>query len=312
MSNSLVLSSYNGERYVREQLDSVLAQTSPLDQVLISDDGSSDGTPQIVAEYISRLNDPRWSFSANTSNKGWKRNFRDLILQSSCDYVFPCDQDDVWLPSKVQIMSTIMQEYPGIDLLACEVETFCDGGKDTKIPGVVPQDIVQENGIRRITLDPWSLYIRRPGCSYCVRKTFAEEVAHHWNPAWPHDATLWRFAAAKGTLALLDDALIRFRRHSSNASDRKPISNSSRIAEIRYSIEMLDAICRFECGPRMLHPKSVSFIESALPWFEARLEFLTKRSLKGLAAMAANHELYISNRGFLVDIILGLNSKITI
>lgn len=312
MSNSLVLSAYNGERYVREQLDSILAQTLPLDQVLISDDGSSDGTPQIVAECISKLNDPRWSFSANGLNKGWKRNFRDLILQSSCDYVFPCDQDDVWLPPKVQIMSTIMQEHPGIDLLACEVETFCDGGKDTKIPGVVPQNIVRENGIRRITLDPWSLYIRRPGCSYCVRKTFAEEVAPHWNPAWPHDATLWRFAAAKGTLALLDDTLIRFRRHGGNASDRKPISNSSRVADLRYCIEMLDAIRDFQCKSGMLHPASVSFIESALPWFEARLEFLARRSLKALAAMTAHHELYISNRGFLVDIILGLNPKITI
>ena len=97
MKLSIVLSTYNGEAYITEQLDSILNQTRKADEVLIFDDCSTDNTPQIIEQFISGHNLTTWKFAVNHENKGWKRNFMEGIWSTSGDLVFPCDQDDIWI-----------------------------------------------------------------------------------------------------------------------------------------------------------------------------------------------------------------------
>ena len=79
MKLSIVLSTYNGEAYITEQLDSILNQTRKADEVLIFDDCSTDNTPQIIEQFISGHNLTTWKFAVNHENKGWKRNlWKDL------------------------------------------------------------------------------------------------------------------------------------------------------------------------------------------------------------------------------------------
>ena len=109
MKLSIVLSTYNGEAYITEQLDSILNQTRKADEVLIFDDCSTDNTPQIIKQFISGHNLTTWKFAVNHENKGWKRNFMEGIWSTSGDLVFPCDQDDIWMPQKLErIMNPFM------------------------------------------------------------------------------------------------------------------------------------------------------------------------------------------------------------
>ena len=99
----VVLCTYNGERYIEGQLQSVLAQTMLPSLVSIWDDCSSDRTVSVVSEILNRQAPAGVAFrvNANEKNKGWVKNFSDALLASEQDIVFLCDQDDWWERDKV-------------------------------------------------------------------------------------------------------------------------------------------------------------------------------------------------------------------
>lgn len=99
---SVALCTYNGERYIRDQLDSILSQTMPVDEIIIRDDCSKDSTCVILEEYASRY--PQIDFKRNHTNKGFVKNFENAITNCLGDYIFLSDQDDIWMPDKVEIM----------------------------------------------------------------------------------------------------------------------------------------------------------------------------------------------------------------
>lgn len=112
---SVCITTYNGEQYIRDQLLSILAQIGPGDEVVVSDDGSTDHTLQL----IRNINDSRVKIclhkkSANPYRGAYKniyyvyRNVENALRMASGDYIFLADQDDVWLPNKVQ---RVMQEF---------------------------------------------------------------------------------------------------------------------------------------------------------------------------------------------------------
>lgn len=96
---SVVLCTYNGGRFLAEQLDSVLAQTHHHLEVIAADDASSDDTVAILRRYA--LDDPRIRIIANATNLGFDRNFEHALRHSRGEFIAPCDQDDLWLPDKL-------------------------------------------------------------------------------------------------------------------------------------------------------------------------------------------------------------------
>lgn len=101
---SVCMATYNGSRYIKEQIDSILPQLSPLDELVISDDYSSDSTRDIIESY----NDFRIKLFLNESKKGVTHNFENALLHSKGDIIFLADQDDVWLPNKLEELSNFL------------------------------------------------------------------------------------------------------------------------------------------------------------------------------------------------------------
>lgn len=96
---SVVMCTFNGERYVREQLDSIVAQTYPIHELIIEDDGSTDHTVEICREYASRF--PFIQVVVNDHNLGLDVNFETATMRSTGDFVAFSDQDDVWYSEKI-------------------------------------------------------------------------------------------------------------------------------------------------------------------------------------------------------------------
>ena len=94
---SVCMATYNGERYIKEQIDSILCQLSEDDELIVSDDHSTDSTCVIIKSY----NDNRIKLFMNELEKGVTHNFENALLHSSGDIIFLADQDDVWLPNKL-------------------------------------------------------------------------------------------------------------------------------------------------------------------------------------------------------------------
>lgn len=107
MKISVCIATYNGEKYIKEQLESILSQIGENDEVIISDDSSTDNT----VEIINSFNDCRIKIYKNTKEKGYTRNFENALEKANGDVIFLSDQDDVWVENKVNKMIKILEKY---------------------------------------------------------------------------------------------------------------------------------------------------------------------------------------------------------
>ncbi|MGO2764372.1 MAG: glycosyltransferase family 2 protein [Pseudolactococcus laudensis] len=112
MKINIVMSTYNGEQFLAEQIDSIQQQKFKDWQLLIRDDGSSDQTPEIIKSFVAQ--DPRIVFinEHDRENLGVIKNFFTLIKHDKADYYFFSDQDDVWLEDKLETMLAAARQYP--------------------------------------------------------------------------------------------------------------------------------------------------------------------------------------------------------
>lgn len=118
MTINILLSTYNGERFLREQVESIQAQTVRDWHLLIRDDGSSDQTRQIIEELVASDERIRFINPDDTTNLGVIKSFFTLVKHEPADYYFFSDQDDVWLPNKLEVtLKQAQQENPAQPLL---------------------------------------------------------------------------------------------------------------------------------------------------------------------------------------------------
>lgn len=99
---SVVMCTYNGEKFLREQLDSIVQQSYPIHELLIQDDQSTDRTTEIIKEYQARY--PFIRLHINEKNLGFNANFHTALCSATGDFISISDQDDVWHPDKLKEM----------------------------------------------------------------------------------------------------------------------------------------------------------------------------------------------------------------
>lgn len=121
----VLLSSYNGERYIREQIDSILGQKNVIIELLVRDDGSSDGTRAILAEYHKHHEN---IYVVYAENVGIVKSFFLLVNQvKDAEYIAFADQDDVWLPDKlIRAVTLLEKEGNDIPLVYCSAKQLVD------------------------------------------------------------------------------------------------------------------------------------------------------------------------------------------
>ena len=217
MSVDVVLATFNGGRFLREQLDSLLVQSFSDFRVLVGDDGSSDETLAIVAEY-SRKNPDRFFFLEAALGLGACGNFARLLSESTGDYVFLSDQDDVWDREKMSL------SLEAIKSLEAKV------GENT--PLLVHTDLlVVDDELRLISqsfFDFQHLDSRRTdfrdllfqntvtGCSVVMNRALVRKALPVPSAVVMHDWWLALVASSFGYIGFVNRPLISYRQHSSN------------------------------------------------------------------------------------------------
>ena len=104
---SVCMATYNGGKYIKEQLDSILPQLGKEDELVISDDGSKDNTYSIIQSY----GDERIKLFYNHGKHGFVGNFENALKQCKGDYIFLSDQDDIWKVNKVSVVMEKLKDY---------------------------------------------------------------------------------------------------------------------------------------------------------------------------------------------------------
>lgn len=204
---SVALCTYNGARYLRQQLDSLARQTYPQLEFIVVDDNSSDGTGLILAEYAQKL---ALRIYRNESNLGYIKNFERAISLCTGTFIAPCDQDDIWLPEKIERLVTACQD----NLLV-----YCDAALIDREGNLLHRNVSDVvNPIR--SANPNSLLFSNcaPGHTILFRRELAK-VALPFPARMPHDWWLMYAAANLGRLTYLPVPLVLYRQHPANVSN---------------------------------------------------------------------------------------------
>jgi len=236
---SIAMATYNGERYLKEQLDSIFSQTWKNIELIICDDGSSDHTVEILTSYQEKY--PLKLFS-NEKNLGYCRNFEKAISLCSGEFIALADQDDIWEPTKLE---TLLLEIGSHDAICSDASLINEKGSilansfftysKTKIPATFHESCI-ENFVT--------------GCTTMITAEFARHILPFPPQIVHHDFWIGVVAMRKNGIIVCQKSLVQYRQHGNNQlGAQKRISAVTLLKDPKHAISRLIDLCkRWEYG----------------------------------------------------------------
>lgn len=226
---SVAMTTYNGERYIKEQLESIINQTRKVDEIIIFDDCSKDKTVQIIREAIKET-EIKIFLTVNEKNVGYIENFRRAIEKSTGDYIFLCDQDDVWMNDKVEKMLDIMEKYD-IRVLFTQYDMIDSKGKKINAKEYRFNGEKKYGGkeIKKISLERLVFGNIVPGCTYCFTSDIKDYYMRIIERPIIHDYSIALIGACIGKSYYYNEKTIYYRIHNSNTIGIQKKSNKQKI-----------------------------------------------------------------------------------
>ena len=213
---SVAMATYNGEKYIVEQIESILNQTELIDEIIIVDDNSSDKT----VDLIKKMNSPLIHLYQNKNNQGYIENFYKAISLTKGSFVFLADQDDVWEKDKVKKTLQVMKSSDS-NMAVCTSFSLID--QDSNLITNMEQYRInnfvfkEDKKINDITLKRLVFGNIVQGCTYCLKRQVIEVYLKIHNREVIHDYQLMLISAAMGNVKYLNEPLLKYRLHGNNA-----------------------------------------------------------------------------------------------
>jgi glycosyltransferase involved in cell wall biosynthesis len=214
MKISVAICTYNGEKYLKEQLNSILEQSLKVDEIIICDDNSTDRTFEILNEYKLKFGSLIQLFK-NESNLKSVKNFEKAISLTTGDIIFLADQDDIWMTEKVAKSIHYFKENPTIEALFSNAN-FINSSNENLNGNLWESIYFKPNLISKISLFHYLVLKRNivTGACFCFKKSiintalpFPEVTNFH------HDYWLAILFAYTHKLGYIDENLISYRIH---------------------------------------------------------------------------------------------------
>lgn len=220
---TIIMATYNGINYIESQLSSILRQTYQPLKVIIRDDGSNDGTSEFIKYFINQNQlQSTWDFQINIENKGWRRNFIDMLTLTDTKYIFYADQDDIWNEDKIYKTLGLMNKHTNINVLVSDYSLFGESGGEEKIKTI--DEVFITDKLYRVRQTLSNLTIRRDGCAFAIRQTFVPSVLSVYENIGKdsnglpqaHDLATWLAGILSDSLYHVREDLIEHRIHASS------------------------------------------------------------------------------------------------
>ena len=230
---SVCIATYNGEHYLRQQLDSILAQIGEEDEIVVSDDNSTDGTLELLRSYndtrIRILHHDTRLITTDFPLDRPTHNFENALRHAKGDIIFLADQDDAWLPGKVETMLRAL-ENADMAMHDCILA-------DEKMQQLAPSyfDIVH------VTTSAWHNAIRCTllGCCMAMRRCVVEKALPFPKTEVGHDLWLGMVADRKFRFVLVREPLLMYRKHGKSMTTAGIKSKYSLWFKLRYRLTIL-------------------------------------------------------------------------
>lgn len=231
---SIAMTTYNGEKYICDQLRSILSQTRQPDEIIVCDDCSTDSTVNTVKEFmLNQHSKIDWKVHVNKENLGFTENFLKSASMTSGDIIFFSDQDDIWDARKIESMYEVIRSK-NCSAVICSFLCINENGENNNT-------LLNylRLGLGRTKKLGFSYQIKKLSCSgmaLCVKRNLLMEgIPIIRNHKLTFDTPLGLLAAAKGELYWIQKNLVRYRVHSSNTSTPH-YSIASRLKDKEYNL----------------------------------------------------------------------------
>lgn len=222
---SVCIATYNGENYIEKQISSILSQLSEEDEIIISDDGSTDKTLNI----LKRFNDSRIKIFLNSNPHGFVFNFENAIKNAKGNYIFLSDQDDIWTNNKIEVCLQYLQIS---DLVVHNALLVNAQGEKSNIDFF---------SIRKPKLGYWKNLYKNSyiGCCMAFNSNLLKDILPFPKHILWHDMWIGLIAEKKSKTIFVPDILLYYRRHGENASPTSEKSSFSLVKKIVYRLQFL-------------------------------------------------------------------------
>ena len=228
---SVCIATYNGERYIRQQIESIVCQLNVDDEIIVSDDGSTDGTLDIV----KGIGDKRIKIIEGPGRKSPILNFEYALKASKGDFIFLSDQDDVWKPDKVEICMEWLKIY---HCVVSDAEVT-----DNRLKPLYPSlYAIMQVRQGRIYNTIWKNGYT--GCCMAFRRNVLEASLPFPKDIPMHDIWIGNVAAYKYNVIFIPDRLIHFRRHENNISCNGKGSKFTIWQQMKFRLNIIKNIIR--------------------------------------------------------------------
>lgn len=245
---AILLPTWNGERFLAEQLDSLLAQTYQNFVVVIRDDGSTDGTPALIAQYAAAHPHHIHVLVSDGKNLGASGSFSCLmnyalqhkqLLGLERALLMLCDQDDVWVPHKIAVsmqrMQALQQKHPGAPALVHSDLRVVDEQRHLLAPSFVTYQGLEplRNNFGRMIVSNTVT-----GCTALLNEELVELACPVPEGAVMHDWWLALVASAFGHIDYIDEALVEYRQHGRNTIGAREYQKEERGSFLRRLLQV--------------------------------------------------------------------------
>lgn len=273
---TIVLATYNGQKYIREQLDSLVKQTYPVYELIAADDKSTDNTMDIIKEYSQKYPEINWVIYQNEQNLGWRKNFINAIKISKGDLIFLADQDDIWLNDKISKMMSAFEQMPAAEVIACNLHPVYEAG------GIkVNKRTIRKFGqmkIQKVDKTKYYCSILRPGCCIGFKKELIPIINEVWEEEIAHDALIYEIGVFRESMYIFNESLICQRRHVLNNSPQSAHDKAKRLKRINVCRRCLQNIYAAEHANLSEHSRQQ--LQNCIQYYDCRANIIGNKKLK--------------------------------
>ncbi len=237
---SIALCTYNGERYLRTQLDCFANQTRLPDEVVVHDDGSTDETLEILEQWAKEV-----PFTVkivrNLINLGYAKNFQETFLDCSGDIIFPSDQDDYWFPDKLEQLASVLENDSECVWVAGRV-IHADENLTTL------SEVGKNADLKTNVFDACAFHVtpNSVGCGMAFRKTLLKE-AFPLPDGWSHDMWLCVVGRFFGKGIFVEKPVIKHRTHTKSVT----VATSENLWRLEKNVYYAFSLYQFQYHARL-------------------------------------------------------------
>lgn len=304
---SVVLATFNGEKFIEKQLISIRNQSLKADEVIIADDNSTDNTVNIIQQFIHNNSLSSWKLNINTENKGFQKNFLNLLEMAKGDIIFLADQDDIWIEDKIKHMNAILQQNPDIWSLSSNFRYIDANGNN--IPGVCTirhkKKIINKIAIKDF-LNDWCY----PGMCMAIKTESLQYLKYIENiPLIAHDWAINIICVSLGKMYFYNEVLALYRQHENNliGSSSNPVHDfrsnrkhliTEKIRHYKQAAEILSLL-----PSDIINYNMINFIQQKEIIYRKRCRCLEDKNLRGTFGLVKYLEYYPSVKTYLGDLL---------